>query len=317
MRLAIFLLFKLRMRYSLVLVVSLSAAFGQSPNPSVPADSDTIFKSDTRLVEQHATVTDKDGHLLTDLPQSAFKVYENDVEQQIKVFRREDAPVSLGLIIDNSASMRDKRAKVAAAVLTLVRASNPGDEVFIINFNETLSIAHEFTQDVGALEGALSKIDSNGQTALRDALAMGLEHLKRLAKNDKKVLLVVSDGEDNSSVETLDRLSHRAEQSAVLIYAIGLLSDSNEREAERAKRDLDRLALETGGEVFYPRELGEVDGIAQHVAHDLRNQYTIAYSPTDQRQDGTYRKIRVTVSSPPDAVIRTRAGYYASARPEL
>ena len=200
--------------------------------------------------------------------------------------------------------------------MTLVRASNPGDEVFIMNFNEKPTIAQDFTHDIQSLELVLGKIDSNGPTAMRDALAMGLEHLKRLAKNDKKVLLVVTDGEDNSSMETLEKVSRRAGQSGVLIYAIGLLSDNDQRDAARAKRDLDALTLETGGEAFSPKELSEVDGIARHVAHDLRNQYTIAYSPTDQRQDGTFRKIHVAVSSPADAVVRTRTGYYASALPE-
>jgi len=274
-------------------------------------DTETLFKSDARLVELHATVTDPEGHLLTDLHQSDFKVFENGVPQEIKVFRLEDAPVSLGLIIDNSASMRSKRAQVAAALLTLVHASNPEDEEFVMNFSERPVMAQDFTQDIQKLESTLGKIDSNGPTAMRDALSMGLEHLKRLAKNDKKVLLVVTDGEDNSSVETLTRLSREAQQSGVLIYAIGLLNDDDERETIRAKRDLDMLTRETGGEVFYPKELSEVDGIARHVAHDLRNQYTIAYIPSNQNQDGAFRTIKVTVSAPPDAVVSTRTGYYA------
>jgi VWFA-related protein len=274
-------------------------------------DTETLFKSDARLVELHATVTDPQGHLITDLHQSDFKVFENGVPQEIKVFRLEDAPVSLGLIIDNSASMRSKRAQVAAALLTLVHASNPEDEEFVMNFSERPVMAQDFTQDIQKLESTLGKIDSNGPTAMRDALSMGLEHLKRLAKNDKKVLLVVTDGEDNSSVETLTRLSREAQQSGVLIYAIGLLNDVDERETIRARRDLDMLTRETGGEVFYPKELSEVDGIAQHVAHDLRNQYTIAYIPSNQNQDGAFRTVKVTVSTPPDALVSTRTGYYA------
>jgi VWFA-related protein len=274
-------------------------------------DTDALFKSDARLVELHATVTDPEGHLLTDLHQGDFKVFENGVPQEIKVFRLEDAPVSLGLIIDNSASMRNKRAQVAAALLTLVHASNPDDEEFVMNFSERPVMAQDFTQDIQKLESTLGKIDSSGPTAMRDALSMGLEHLKRLARNDKKVLLVVTDGDDNSSVETLTRLSREAQQSGVLIYAIGLLNDDDEREAIRAKRDLDMLTRETGGEVFYPKELSEVDGIARHVAHDLRNQYTIAYIPSNQSQDSAFRTIKVTVSTPPDAVVRARTGYYA------
>ena len=282
-------------------------AFGQET-----ADSDAVFKSDARLVELHATVTAADGTLLTDLPQTAFRVFENDVPQQIKVFRREDAPVSLGFIVDQSASMEDKHARVAAALLTLVRASNPGDEEFIIDFNEVPKLALDFTQDTHKLEESLRDIKAAGQTALRDAVAMGIEHLSRKAKNERKVLVVVTDGQDNSSVTSLERLKRLADQSGVLIYAIGLLNDASEREAVRAKKDLDLMTFETGGEIFYPRVLAEVDGIASHVARDLRNQYTIAYIPVNEEQDGTFRRIKLEVSSPPGAIVRTRNGYYAT-----
>jgi Ca-activated chloride channel homolog len=285
-----------------------AAAFGQQ----TPTENDAVFRSDTRLVELHVGVTDSEGHLVTNLPESAFHVFENDVSQEIKVFKREDAPVSMGLIIDNSVSMRDKRAKVASAALTLVRASNPGDEVFIVNFNEQIQLIQEFTRDPAQMERTLSKIDSNGATALRDALDFGIAHLKRLGANDTKVLLVVTDGEDNSSGQTLARLARAAQQSGVLIYAIGLLSDTDEQEAARAKRDLDTLTLGTGGEVFYPQALAEVEGIALQVAKDIRSKYTIGYTPTDQRQDGTFRRVRVTVSTPAGAVVRTRSGYYAT-----
>jgi VWFA-related protein len=279
-------------------------------------DSDTIFKSDTKLVELHATVTAADGTLLLDLPRSVFKVFENDVPQEIKVFRHEDAPVSLGLIIDNSASMTDKHARVAAALLTLVRASNPGDEEFVMEFNQIPKMVQDFSQDPEQLAETLKRSDPSGQTAMRDALSMGIAHLTRLAKNDRKVLVVVTDGEDNSSALSLERVTREAEQSGVLIYAIGLLNDNNEREAARARKDLDALVSDTGGEAFYPQALEEVDAIAKHVAHDLRNQYTIAYSPTDTRQDGTFRRIKLVVTSPPGAVAKTRAGYYASSKPE-
>lgn len=276
-------------------------------------DENTVFRSDAKLVELHATVVDSANRLVTNLPQSAFHVFENDVEQRIKVFRQEDAPVSLGLVIDNSASMKEKRARVAAAALTLVHESNPGDEEFIIDFNEKPSLAQEFTSDPAQLEASLSRISSNGETALRDAVSVGLEHLKRSAKNDRKVLLVVSDGEDNSSMTELSRLTRDAQQAGILVYAIGLLSDANERETARAKKDLDTLAGSTGGEAFYPQQLSDVDSIAKHVAHDLRNQYTIAYSPSDERQDGTFRRVRVTVAQPEGASVKTRTGYYASA----
>ena len=299
------------MRDKILVLITITCTLTPTASAQQP-EPEAVFTSDSKLVELHATVTGPDGTLLTDLPRSAFKVFENDIPQEIRVFRREDAPVSLGLIVDNSASMIDKHARVAAALLTLVRASNPGDEEFVMEFNETPKIVQDFTQDTEQLADKLRKADAGGQTALRDAVSMGIAHIARMGKNDRKVLVIVTDGEDNSSGMDLARVTREAEQRGVLVYAIGLLNDSNEREAARARKDLDTLTAATGGEAFYPKELDEVDGIAKHVAHDLRNQYTIAYSPTDQRQDGTFRRIRLVVTSPPDAVVRTREGYYAS-----
>ncbi|HKD07357.1 MAG TPA: VWA domain-containing protein [Bryobacteraceae bacterium] len=299
------------MRYARLAVLIFTSPvfiFSQQNEP------EAVFTSDAKLVELHATVSAPDGTLLTNIPESAFRVFEDDVRQEIKVFRHEDAPVSLGLVVDQSASMSDKHARVSAALMTLVAASNPGDEEFVITFNETARLALDFTQNKGKLESALRKIEANGQTALRDALSLGIAHLTRNAKNDRKVLLIVTDGEDNSSVVDLDRLKREARQSGVLIYAIGLLNAGTEREAARAKKDLDTMTFETGGEAFYPAVLGEVDGIARHVAHDLRNQYTIAYSPTNTRQDGTFRRIKLEVTSPADAIVKTRTGYYAASR---
>jgi Ca-activated chloride channel homolog len=278
--------------------------------PPPPEDSEAVFRSDSRLVQLHVTVTDRMNQLITDLPQDSFHVYENNEPQEIKVFRREDAPVSLGLIIDNSASMLPRRAQVAAAALKLVQASNKDDEVFIMTFNDKPALVQDFTHDIGKMKKALNQIDSTGATAMRDALQMGIEHLRRLATNDKKVLLVVTDGEDNSSLESLDRLVRSSQQAGVLIYAIGLLVDEPERSAAVAKRELDALTFATGGEAYYPKELSEVGEIVQYVAINLRNQYTIAYSPTNQALDGTFRKIKVTVDRK-DAKAQARSGYFA------
>jgi VWFA-related protein len=291
-----------------------AVAYAQEPAPGTPQqaaeDGDAVFRSDTRLVEVHATVTEPTGRLLTTLPRSAFRIFENDVPQEIKVFKREDAPVSLGLIIDNSASMLVRHAQVAEAALKLVRASNKDDEVFIMTFNDKPALVQDFTHDIRQLEKSLNTIDSAGATAMRDAVSLGVEHLNRLAKNDKKVVLVVTDGEDNSSVEETGRVVRAARQDDILVYAIGLLTSETAHSAAVAKRDLDALTMETGGEAFYPKALSEVDDIAEHVAQDLRNQYTIAYNPTNQAQDGTFRKIKVTVDVP-GAMVKTRTGYYA------
>jgi Ca-activated chloride channel homolog len=278
-------------------------------------DTGAIFRSDTRVVVCPTTVVDKAGHLVTDLPKSAFTVYENKVQQTFTM-KREDVPVSLGLIIDNSGSMRDKRKKVEAAAEDLVKASNKDDEEFVVNFNDTpyLDLPHEkeFTNDIEELREALARIDARGGTAMRDALNVSIVHLKEKAHRDKKVLVVITDGVDNSSIMPLEALVKEAQQSGVLIYAIGLLSEEDHKDATRAKRELLALTEATGGEAFFPKDPTEVDHIAEEVARDIRNQYTIAYSPSNAALDGTFREIKITVNAPGHPGVRTRSGYYAT-----
>lgn len=292
------------------------AASGQQQPPKPEEHSVPLFTSNTRLVVLHTTVADKSGHLITDLPRTAFTVYENGVTQQIQSFKREDVPVSMGLIIDNSGSMRDKRAKVEAAAIALVKASNKEDEVFVVNFNDEAFLdnphGRDFTSDIKEMEEALTRIDSRGGTAMRDAIRMSIDHLKEKAKKDKKVLVVVTDGNDNSSTITLENLVKASQQSEVLIYGIGILSEEERREAKRAERALNELATATGGEAFFPKELSEVERLAQTVARDIRNQYTIGYSPTNQNMDGSFRQIKVAVNAPGRPTARTRSGYYAT-----
>lgn len=276
------------------------------------AQEDTIFRTDSRLVVLHATAEDKEGHLVMDLPQSAFQVYENGVRQEIKSFRKEDVPVSLGLIIDNSASMTDKRARVAAAALALVRSSNPEDEVFIVNFDETPSLTMDFTSDTRQMQKGLARIDSRGGTAIRDALRTAIEHVKDRDKKEKKVLVVVTDGNDNSSLAPLDTVIRAAQQNEVLVYSIGLLADETPREAEKAKRALDAVAKATGGQTYYPKDVSEIDRIAPQIAREIRNQYIVTYSPANQELDNTFRQIRLIVDAPGVSNVRTRSGYYAT-----
>jgi len=302
----------MRLLSSLVLW-SVVAAAQTPPSGSPPAADETpTFRTDTRLVVLPVSVSDKSGKLVTDLSQNSFKVFENGSEQPIKLFRREDVPVSLGIIVDNSGSMHDKRAKVETAALDLVRASNPHDEVFIVNFNDEAYLDVEFTNDIKKLEEGLARIDSRGGTALRDSISMSIDYLKQKGRKDKKVILVVTDGNDTASTGTLEKLVDKARQSEVLIYAIGLLSEEEKHEAKKAKRELDAITRESGGLSFYPRELTEVDRITQQVAHEIRNQYTIAYSPTIQALDGSFRQIRVTVNASGHPSVRTRTGYYAT-----
>ena len=301
---------------ALVAGVSLRGQPVKPPAPEPVIDSGTVFRSDTRVVDLHATVMDSSGHLVTNLPRQAFTVYENGVQQMITNFKREDAPVSMGLIVDNSGSMRDKRSKVEAAALTLVKDSNPQDEVFVVNFNDEaykdLPHGKDFTSDIKEMEEALKRIDSRGGTAMRDAIRFSIDHLKEKAHREKKVLVVVTDGNDNSSLVTLQNVVRASQQSGVLIYPVGLLSEEVPEEARRAQQALGALAEATGGETFFPKEVSEVERIAHTVAHNIRNQYSIVYTPADQSMDGTFRQIKVTVNAPGSLTVRSRSGYYAT-----
>ncbi|HXN49182.1 MAG TPA: VWA domain-containing protein [Bryobacteraceae bacterium] len=274
----------------------------------------TVFRSDSRLVVLHATVLDADGRLVTNLQQGAFHVLENGVEQEVKVFRREDAPVSIGLVIDDSGSMTNKRDRVAAAALALVEASHPDDEVFVVHFNEKAYMDLDFTHDRKRLGEGLAKLDSRGTTAMRDAVRLAIEHLQRKAAEDKKVLILITDGEDNTSVIGQDYVIRAAQQSGVLIYAIGLLSEIDDQQTHRAQRDLDALTQATGGQSYYLKDASEADRTALDIAHNIRNQYTLAYSPTNQVLDGMYRRILVKASGPAPMTVLTRAGYWANGK---
>jgi Ca-activated chloride channel family protein len=271
----------------------------------------TTFRADTRLVVLHAAVVDKSGHLLMNLPQKAFRVFENGMGQPIKKFLREDVPVSMGLILDNSDSMDTKRQEVEASALAVVKASNTQDEVFIVNFNEAAVLEQPLTGDNKALERGLAKIDSIGGTAMRDAIRMSIDYLKENGKRDKKVLVVVTDGDDNNSSGTLEDLINDAQQSEVLIYTVGLLSEDEKHEAKRATRALNAISKATGGESYYPKKLRDVAGACQQAAHDIRSQYVIEYSPTNAALDGSFRQIKVVANAPNQPIVRTRSGYYA------
>src|SRR5260370_7311087 len=213
-----------------LLVCCWLAAAQSSQHPGKPQDEIPSFRSEVRLVVLPVSVQDKTGKLVTDLQQKAFKVYENGVEQPIKIFKREDVPISVGIIIDNSGSMREKRQKVEIASMDLVKACNPMDEVCIVNFNDDAYLDVEFTNDIKTLEQGVARIDSRGGTAMREAISMSIDYLKDKGKRQKKVLLVVTDGNDNASTISLEKLVNRARQSEVLVYAIGLLNEDQPRQ---------------------------------------------------------------------------------------
>jgi Ca-activated chloride channel family protein len=298
-----------------------------APAPQQPSDKTTdekindqgifVFKKDVDEVLLHATVQDDKNHIVTTLDRGAFTIFEDGKQQNIISFHHEDIPVAMGIVIDNSGSMREKRNKVNQAALNLVRSSNPKDEVFVVNFNDEYYLDQDFTNDLLKLKEALEKIDARGGTALYDAVVASGDHLKRNARLEKKVLFVVTDGEDNASNETLEQaVKQLQEENGPSVYAIGILGD--EEHPKRAKRALDVIAQRTGGMAFFPKTLDEVDEISRTVARDIRNQYAIGYKPSNPRgAGGSFRTVRVEAKAKGHGkmTVRTKSGYYAGAQP--
>jgi VWFA-related protein len=271
-----------------------------------------VFKKDVDEVMLHATVIDNKQHIVTNLDRSAFTVYEDGKPQNIISFHHVDIPVAMGIVIDNSGSMREKRNKVNQAALNLVRSSNPNDEVFVVNFNEDQYLDQDFTNNLLKLKEALEKIDARGGTALYDAVVASADHLKQNARLEKKVIFVVTDGEDNASSETLEQaVKHLSQENAPSVYAIGILGD--EEHPRRAKRALEIICERTGGIAFFPKTLDEVDAISRTIASDIRNQYAIGYKPSNPKTSGGFRQIRVEAKAKGHGklVVRTKSGYYA------
>lgn len=270
------------------------------------------YTSLVQNVRLPVTVVDDRKHLVTDLGKNNFTVYEDGQPQEIVDFRREDIPVSIGILVDNSGSMREKREKVSTAVLNLIKASNPDDEVFVVNFNDEPYLDQDFTDNLGKMHEALDRLDSRGGTALYDAVIASSDHLAKAAKREKKILLVVTDGEDNESRDSLEEAIRAVQdENGPTIYSIGILG--NEGKQHRAKRALEALSLQTGGVAFFPKNLDEVEAISQQVAHDIRNQYTITYKPSNPQANGGYRQVKVVAhgAGHGDLIVRTKTGYFA------
>ena len=266
-------------------------------------------------VRLNASVFDQTGRSVETLGKDAFHVYEDGVPQTIASFRHEDLPVSLGILIDSSGSMYDKRAAVEQASLDLVKLSNPEDEAFLVDFSYEAFIDQDFTSDINKLQQGLSYIKSSGGTAIYDALVASADYLSKNAKHPKQVLLVVTDGEDNASSATLEAAIRRIQEfDGPVIYSIGLLfgDDANKGEVRTARRVLETLSEETGGQAYFPKSVKEVDAIAKEVANDIRTQYTIAYHSTKSPALGGYRQVRVEAREKgySKLSVRTRTGYY-------
>ena len=286
--------------------------------PSKPATGEAtkqgdryLFHAESQEVVLHATVVDQHSRLVTNLNQNDFTIFEDGQAQKITRFSREDIPVSIGILIDNSGSMRDKRQAVNTAALDLVKSSNSEDEVFVVNFSDEAIIDADLTSDINKMKEGLQQVDSRGGTALYDAVVASSDYLSKKGRKEKKVLLVITDGEDNASTDTLEQAVRRVQDdSGPMIYSIGILGGDHEK---RAKRALEQLAIQTGGVAFFPKDLGEVDQIARAVARDIRSQYSIYYRPTHPQEQGGFRQVKVDAHAPGYGrlQVRTRSGYYA------
>ena len=286
------------------------APAANEPQPPSGTDNGTfVFRTEAREVILHATVVDDKNRLVTTLAKPDFTVFENGKAQQIRHFQREDYPVAMGIVIDNSGSMREKRDEVNKAAINLVRSSNPDDQVFVVNFSDEYYLDQDFTSNVAKLREALDHVESRGGTALYDALIASADYLLK-SPLQRKVIFVVTDGEDDASQENLEEAVHRLQQeNGPVVYAIGLLGEEKNRKARRA---LELLADHTGGIAFFPPNLGEVDEISSTVARDIRSQYTISYDPTTPKSVGGFRTIHVEARAQhyKHLSVRTRSGYY-------
>ncbi|MGA3091337.1 MAG: VWA domain-containing protein [Terriglobales bacterium] len=281
-----------------------------SEQPGDDQDTIFVFKAEVREVILHAIVVDEQRRLVTSLDRPAFTTFEDGVPQATTSFHRDDVPVAMGIVIDNSGSMREKRDKVNQAVFNLIRASNPKDQTFVVNFSQDSYLDQDFTSDIDLLQQALHKVSMQGSTALYDAIVASAIHLKNNTHVDRKVLLVITDGRDNASQETLQEAMRRLQQKdGPTLYAIGLLGDGIQAPDSGALRS---LADSTGGVAFFPKGLEEVDDITRTVARDIHSQYTIGYKPTNHNQNGAYRVIEVRAQAPGHRklTVRTRSGYY-------
>jgi Ca-activated chloride channel family protein len=273
------------------------------------------LRTDAYEVRLNASVVDSSGKTVDTLPQDAFRVYEDGVPQAIVGFRHEDLPVSLGLLIDSSGSMYDKRPAVDAASLNLVKLSNPQDEEFLVDFSSEAYIDQDFTSSLEKLQQGLSYIKSSGGTALYDAVIASADYLAKNGKRSKQVLVIVTDGDDNASSATLEQAIRRVQDlDGPAIYCIGLLfgEDVSRSEARHSREVLTELAEQTGGEAYFPHALKDVDAIAQEVAQDIRTQYTIEYRSTKSPALGGYRAIHVDAKEKGfhGLQVRTRSGYF-------
>lgn len=304
---------------ALLLVASPLLIFAQTPEPTPPPEDDPSrpISVKTDLVTLTLTVTDPYGRYVSALPRSVFTVIDNNKEQEITFFSDSDAPVSVGIIFDVSGSMSGDKIKQARTALSrFINASHPNDEYFLIAFNSRAQLLLDRTRDGEAVLSKLTLVEPRQNTALYDAVYLGIERVTRGA-HQKKALLIISDGQDNASRYNFNEVRRLMKESDVVTYGVGILDrgDAASMQGMQGQAFLDELASVTGGRSFYPSTAVEMDEIFDRIALELRHQYSIGYTPTDFQPDGKWRKVRVRVKPPrglPRLTVRSREGYYAT-----
>jgi VWFA-related protein len=277
-------------------------------------DQRPTFSGHSDMVVLHVAVQDRKGGFVKGLSRDAFTVYEDGQAQEIDLFESDEPPITVGLVVDNSGSMRGKRDDVAAAALAFAKSGNPQDEMFLVNFNESVRMGlppgMPFASELSSFASALATIKAAGQTALYDAVVSALWHLRQGAQR-KKVLIVVSDGGDNASSATEHDVLRVARGTDAVIYTVGIFTGDDNADAGVLKR----LAQETGGARYLPKDPPKVVQTLEQIARDIRTAYTIGYAPINAKHDGTYRRLRVEVKAPGRGklAVRARAGYVAPA----
>jgi len=278
---------------TLLLCSVMSASLVRAQEPS----QDSVFKLNVNvdLTEVHVTVTDEKDHPVGNLTKENFRVFEDRTEQKITVFKHEDLPVSLGLVIDNSRSIEPRKQRLDAAALSFVRKSNPDDETFVVHFDNEARLNQDFTDSIPTLEKALAGMKPFGQTAIYDAVMLALDQMEH-AKHMKRAILLITDGVDNSSKHTLSEAIEATKRAHVAVYVVGLLSMSG---GQKAEETLVRIAEASGGRAFFPNNVDEATLNMERVARDLREQYTLGYFPSNTTRNGSWRSVRVDVLNPP------------------
>jgi VWFA-related protein len=291
------------------------------PQEPAPKEKGFTIGVNVDLVLMYTSVFDKNGHFVPGLKKDNFKLFEDGVQQSVSSFSQEDAPVSMGILLDLSGSMRGKIDQVNKSALAFIRASNPQDQVFLIGFNEEVELLQDYTSDVDEVSDALENVVVTGGTALYDAIYLGIQKAHSGSK-PKKAVVVITDGEDRDSYYKLDELVAKVQESDVQVFSVGLLDDVPEKSLfgrwsrsapEKAHDVLVRISEETGGKAFFPNKLTDIHTVVAEIATDLRSQYSLGYLSSNATRDGSFRRVKIELSgaAASNNHIRYRRGYYA------